>query len=364
MRRKDGKKKQKARRCVPKFDCGFKDSPLTQRIGNASITGRSSVGPMIDCVSMFSGCGGLDLGILGGFNVFGQDFEALPFRITAAYDIVGKAIETYRLNIGDHAHETDLTQVSAESLPRATVLMGGFPCQDFSSCGPKLGLDGRRGRLYRVMYDYMVVHRPEIVIGENVLYLEKLHDGLILRTILSDFESCGYRFSVWRIPCHDFGLPQSRTRLFLIGVRNDLAGFPEEPPLPLFQRQRSIDDAIEDLAPITDETVPNQGQYFVASRATAGAGQGDQTSVAGQIAFTVRANARARIHFHYRLDRRLTVRECARLQSFPDNFVFPHAAMQNMSEIGNAVPPMISHLIGQSIARYAMRHIFSNAATG
>ena len=71
-----------------------------------------------------------------------------------------------------------------------------------------------------------------------------------------------------------------------------------------------------------------------------------------EISYTIRANAKGRIQFHYALDRRMTVRECARLQSFPDDFVFPHATGPNIMQIGNAVPPIIGHLVGQSVARF------------
>jgi DNA (cytosine-5)-methyltransferase 1 len=115
---------------------------------------------------------------------------------------------------------------------------------------------------------------------------------------------------------------------------------------------RAIDDALDDLMPITDETVTNQSQYFVATAATKGGGQGDHVSKRGQLAYTVRANAKARIHFHYELPRRLTVRECARLQSFPDHFVFPHSAMNAMTQIGNAVPPIVGYRVAESLLAY------------
>lgn len=127
------------------------------------------------------------------------------------------------------------------------------------------------------------------------------------------------------------------------------------PPVPTpthVGRHRPIEWAIDDLRNIDDETLPNQSQYFVATRATAGAGQGDQVSRRGEVAYTVRANAKARVHFHYDLNRRLTVRECARLQAFPDDFVFPYAAMTNMLHIGNAVPPILGHFVGSSVARF------------
>ena len=116
----------------------------------------------------------------------------------------------------------------------------------------------------------------------------------------------------------------------------------------------SIENALRDLESIVDESIPNQSQRFVATKASAGAGQGDQVSIADKVAFCVRANPKGRIQFHYKLDRRLTVRECARLQSFPDEFVFPHSATANIKQIGNAVPPIIGHLIASSLLDFIL----------
>jgi DNA (cytosine-5)-methyltransferase 1 len=173
-------------------------------------------------LSMFCGCGGLDLGFLGGFRYLGEYFPCLPFNILDAIDNDSGAIETYRLNIGDHARTADLTSLDVAGLPQARVLIGGFPCQDFSSSGPKVGFDGDRGQLYRVMVEYMRVKKPDVVIGENVTHLAALHGGKYLSAILEDCEAAGYRFLVWNLFAPDFGLSQSRRRLFLVGVREDL----------------------------------------------------------------------------------------------------------------------------------------------
>jgi DNA (cytosine-5)-methyltransferase 1 len=339
---------------MPKFEFGFRDNPSMLPYRNPLI-GRSSVptaSGRVGTVSLFSGCGGFDIGLLGGFHYLGELYRALPFEIIGAYDVDPKAIETYRLNIGEHGHVADLTEVNPADLPECDLLLGGFPCQDFSTSGSKEGLEGKRGRLYRVLTSYMLEHRPKVVVAENVTGLARLQKGKILDTILRELQETGYRFKVWNLTCHDYGLPQSRRRLFLVGVRSDLVGHPLVPAQTHFLSFRSIDDAIEDLKGITDETIPNQSQYFVATAATAGGGQGDHISKRGELAYTVRANAKARIHFHYELARRLTVRECARLQSFPDEFVFPHAAMNNMVQIGNAVPPIVAHHVGKSLYDY------------
>lgn len=315
---------------------------------------RADLVPDIRTVSLFAGCGGLDLGFAGGFRFKDNFFSRTPFKLLQAYDNDPKCVETYKLNIGDHISQADLSVFPVSDIPNTDVLIGGFPCQDFSSCGPQRGLDSHRGQLYKVFVRYMEYHKPRVVVAENVPNLGRMKDGTVLAKILSDLESCGpgYRFTVWPLFAPDYGVPQARSRLFLIGVRDDLPGSPEVPTHNHFQQNRSIDWAIEDLESIQDETIPNQSQYFRASKAKKGNGQGDEVSRVGEPAYTVRANAKSRVQFHYRLPRRLTVRECARLQTFPDSFVFPHAATTNIMQIGNAVPPLLAYQVAQSIARY------------
>lgn len=350
MRPKSGLPKRKALRTLPQFEVGHNSNPIVvqKQLHDSIHETPWSV------ISMFSGCGGFDLGAEGGFSFLGKYHEKLPFEVIAAYDNDAKACETYRLNIGNNIECVDLTEVPKDEFPSADILIGGFPCQDFSSCGPKTGLDGDRGRLYKVMVKYMEDHRPKIVIAENVPFFLTLHNGAIAEEVLREFRGCGYEFAIWQVYCPDYGLPQSRTRIFLVGYENS-AG---EKPIPMQPAPTHvfnpvfIDHAIRDLETISDEAIPNQSQYFVATKATAGAGQGDQTSKRGALGYAVRANPKARVHFHYELERRLTVRETARLQSFPDEFVFPHATSKNFMEIGNAVPPIIGHAVMRQIADF------------
>ncbi|MCH1638934.1 DNA cytosine methyltransferase [Paenibacillus timonensis] len=303
--------------------------------------------------SLFAGCGGLDLGFLGDFRYKDEHYEDNGFDIKAAYEISPQAVETYRNNIGNHIHESDLSILEANEIPSHQVLIGGFPCQDFSSCGPQRGLSSERGQLYKVFLKVMQEHRPKVVVAENVPHLLRMKKGEVIKTIKNDLESVGYRFQVWTLYAPDFGVPQNRMRVFLIGVREDLPGFPTQPNAPFYSTNyRSIDWAISDLEDILDETIPNQSQYFKASRAKRGNGQGDEVSKAGEPSYTIRANAKSRVQFHYKLGRRLTVRECARLQTFPDEFVFNHSATTNIMQIGNAVPPVLGHYVAKSISQY------------
>jgi DNA (cytosine-5)-methyltransferase 1 len=351
MRPKSGLPKRRAIRSTPVFKHGFRTNPATAEYRHPTLDG-GEIPNAISVVSLFAGCGGMDLGFLGGFKFLGEVYEALPFRIIDAVDIDGRSIETYRLNIGNHARIGDLTVMPPSELPPCRVLIGGFPCQDFSSSGPKVGFAGERGQLYQVLAEYMKAYQPEIVVGENVPHLKSLHGGKYLKTILSEFESCGYKFDVWELYGPEYGLPQSRRRLFLVGTRNDIKGRPVCPAPSHRNGYVSIDQAIGDLESVTDESVTNQSQYFVATKATAGGGQGDHTNRRGEPAYCIRANAKARIQFHYELDRRLTVRECARVQSFPDEFVFPCAAMTAMTQIGNAVPPLLAYKVASAIASF------------
>lgn len=304
-------------------------------------------------VSFFCGCGGLDLGFLGGFSYKGIKIPKLPFKLLAAYDHDDKCVQTYVQNISEHAEVRDLSIYNPNEVPAAEVLIGGFPCQDFATCGPRHGLKSIRGRLYQALIQYTEVHRPLVIIGENVPGLANIKQGDVLNTIKHDIASTGYRVEVWTLFAPDYGVPQRRTRLFIVAVRDDLQGFPVMPKRTHTEENyRTTRWAIEDLEGITDDSIPNQSQYFRASRAKKGNGQGDETTLADSPSYTIRANAKSRMQFHYTLDRRLTVRECARLQTFPDTFDFPHSATSNIMQIGNAVPPILGNKVAKAIAKY------------
>jgi len=313
---------------------------------------ETSSSPKHSVVSFFSGCGGLDLGFRGGFDYNGLDFKRLPFEILVAYDIDPKCVETYNLNISNHAEVRDLSSYDPASIPSADVLIGGFPCQEFSVCGPRGGLQTTRGELYLSLTKYARRHKPKIIVGENVPGVEVLRGGEALKKILSDIEKEGYRVKVWKMFGPDYGVPQTRSRLFFICVREDLEGFPSIPVPTHIENHRTIKWAIEDLEKIEDETVNNQSQYFRALKAIGGSGQGDEISCADSPGYTVRANARSRVQFHYSLKRRLTIRECARLQTFPDSFHFPFSMTTNQMQVGNAVPPMLGHVVATSISKW------------
>lgn len=316
--------------------------------------------PPYSVVSYFCGCGGLDLGFRGGFRYHDEDYPILPFKILEAYDNDPRCIETYNDYFGgNHAFVKDLSTANPKEMSKADVLIGGFPCQEFSSCGPLGGLDSERGRLYQTLIAYMNTHNPMITVGENVINLERMENGKVLETIKDELSAVGYVVRIWKMFAPDYGVPQRRTRLIFMCVRKDIFdkyGFPEEPEAHFKKQYRSIEWAIGDLVNINDNAiVPNQGDYFEASRAKNGNGQGDESNKKDKPAYTIRANPKSRVQFHYSLDRRLTVRECARIQTFPDDFVFNFSKTVNISQIGNAVPPILAYLVAQSVKKYLNR---------
>ncbi len=336
-------------------------------------------------LSLFSGCGGKDIGLEGGFichkhsvtntewihHSVNNDWVLLNrnlFRTVFACDILEEARLTWlrymsRYNVNPDIYHlnsiVDLVKMHKdgnEIFPtNIDIVTGGFPCQEFSSCGPLGGLESERGRLYQTLIAYMNTHKPKIVVGENVINLERMEKGEVLKTIQKDLAATGYSVKVWKMFAPDYGVPQRRTRLIIMCVRKDIFdeyGFPEEPEARFKDDHRSIEWAIGDLVDVTDNSVPNQGDYFGASKAKKGNGQGDESNKKDKPAYTIRANPKSRVQFHYSLDRRLTVRECARIQTFPDDFVFKFSKTVNISQIGNAVPPIMAYLVAQSVKNY------------
>ena len=304
-------------------------------------------------ISYFCGCGGLDLGFRGNFSYKGVFYKKQPFKILNAYDFDEACVETYNNYFGEkQASKLDLSDADPRTISKAEILVGGFPCQEFSSCGPLGGLDSERGKLYKSLIKYMEEHKPKVVVGENVINLQRMEKGKVLSAIVDDMESPGYKVEVWKLHAPDYGVPQRRTRLFFICVRNDLEGVPTIPKAKFEEKHRTVEWAIGDLIDKDGRDIPNQDEYFVASRAKKGNGQGDESSNKDKPAYTIRANPKSRVQFHYSLDRRLTVRECARLQTFPDDFMFNHAKTRSISQIGNAVPPILAYAVASSVAKY------------
>lgn len=184
----------------------------------------------ISTISLFSGCGGLDLGFVGGFKSLNKRYRRLPFNVIWANDIDRAACETYRKNIGDHIHCGDIWHVM-ETLPQsADVVIGGFPCQDVSINGRGMGANGQRTNLYKAMLEVVRRTRPSIFIAENVKGLMMQKHRRYRDQIVEDFKNLGYTVGYDLYLAANYGVPQMRERVFIVGTRNG-AYFAPPPPI-------------------------------------------------------------------------------------------------------------------------------------
>ena len=302
-------------------------------------------------VSLFSGCGGMDLGFLGGFAFGGEFYERLPFEIAWANDIDDLACDTYAENFGgDNLHRGDIAD-AMDALPdSADVVIGGYPCQDVSINGRRKLADGSRTILYRRMIEVIERCQPKVFVAENVRGLLMSHGKPFFERMLADFDLDGYTVSHKLYLAADYGVPQMRERVFIIGARGD-AEFAHPAPLPDRMTAR---EALRDL-----EGAPeNASVSHIWSKAKRSPEQGNRRLKADKPATTIRAEHHGNIQWHYKLDRRISLREAARLQSFPDDFAFVCAMRPTERQIGNAVPPVlawrIAKAVGEHIDAYAI----------
>jgi len=294
-------------------------------------------------VSMFSGCGGMDLGFLGGFRVFGRSYRRLPFRIVWANEHNPAACRTYRRNLGTEIICDDVWDV-IESLPEeCDVLIGGFPCQDVSVNGKRVGVNGKRTGLYKAMLEGVRKTRPKVFVAENVKGLLMKHHQRAIHQVVEDFEALGYKVSYQLYLASKYGVPQTRERVFIVGTQSDCRPFLH--PQPIKRKPLTAKEAISDLERLGE--LP--GINHVWSRANVSPEQGNRRLVPDRPAYTIRAECHGNIQYHYRLPRRISMREAARFQSFPDTFIFDAKLRETERQVGNAVPPVLAWHVAKAV---------------
>mgnify|MGYP001623605620 CR=1 FL=1 len=304
---------------------------------------RQAVKPFT-VISLFSGCGGMDLGFIGGFKFLGQEYPKTGFKVIWANEISTAACKTYRKNFGDYIIEGDISE-EIENIPEnADVIIGGFPCQDISINGKMLGIAGKRSSLYTYIVEAVKKVYPKVFVAENVggLLLKKNSESF--EKIMEDFESLGYNINCHLYHAEDYGVPQTRERVFIVGTQKGLPEF--IPPVPTtFDNPVTVKDAIEDL----ENKGEDKAFSHIWSKANVSGEQGNRRMVADRPGYTIRAECHGNIQFHYLLPRRISMREAARIQSFPDEFIFPCGLRDTERQIGNAVPPVLGWHVANSV---------------
>lgn len=322
-------------------------------------------------VSFFAGAGGLDLG-----------FEQAGFDVVWANEYDRDIWSTY---INNHPN-TVLDKRSIVDIPSAEVpdcdgIIGGPPCQSWSEAGAKKGIADKRGQLFYEFIRILADKKPKFFLAENVSGMLLTTHKEALNNIKQMFQDVGYTLSFQMLNVADYGVPQDRKRVFFIGFRNDLNIAFEFPKPTNIDKKVMLRDAIGDLVnsviPAKPGNLSNQEDCMVPNHEYMIGGfssiymSRNRVRSWDEVSFTIQAggrhaplhpqapkmefvkqDVRAFVKGKEELYRRLSVRECARVQTFPDTFVFDYkyvAAGYKM--IGNAVPVQMAKILAESIEK-------------
>lgn len=327
---------------------------------------------------LFCGPGGIALGATNA-TIDNKDFKIVH---EWANDYDEDTCETYRFNIAKHNPDSvicgDVRELDIESLSPINALAFGFPCNDFSVVGEQKGFDGKFGPLYTYGVRALKKFQPEWFFAENVGGLASANEGSALGKILLDLQDVGYRVYPHLYKFEQYGVPQARHRIIIIGIRNDLPfEFMPPGPEPYSHLDNTSKTAIEN-PPITSDALNNEltrQSVNVVERLkhikpgqnafTADLPEELRLNVKGakisQIykrldpekpAYTVTGSGGGGTHmYHYEEPRALTNRERARLQTFPDTYFFKGTKESVRKQIGMAVPPMGAKIIFEAVLK-------------
>lgn len=324
----------------------------------------------MNLISLFSGAGGLDLG-----------FEKAGFNISMANEYDKGIWATYEANHSAPLIKGDIRNIKDTDFPNEIDgIIGGPPCQSWREAGSLRGINDSRGQLF---FDYIRIlknKQPKFFLAENVSGMLASRHSEAVKNIIQQFEDCGYNLTLTLVNAADYGVPQDRKRVFYIGFRKDLKidfKFPN-PTTPNAKDKLTMKDAIGDLVdtPVPalpknktngDLEIPNH-EYYIGAYSTIFMSR-NRVRGWNEQAFTVQAsgrqcqlhpqapkmkfiekNKRIFVPGYEDLYRRLTVRECARIQGFPDDFKFIYTDVDyGYKMIGNAVPINLAYIIACSI---------------
>jgi DNA (cytosine-5)-methyltransferase 1 len=300
-------------------------------------------------ISLFAGAGGMDLG-----------FIRAGFEIVWANDNFPDAVDTYRKNIGHEIICEDIEKIDLSQIPDADIVIGGFPCQGFSVANMNRREADERNILYKYFVKIVELKRPKFFVAENVKGLLNIAGGKVIERIVQDFSDAGYDVRYKLFNTATFGVPQSRERVIILGVRRDInvnINFPPQPtharfPSSGLKKFISIGEALKAIPdPDGVHTLINHeySKYkpkfngYISNRKV----DPDKPSPT----ITARGDGRggAMIMNHPHQLRRLSCREVATIQTFPLDFEFCGSMTSIYRQIGNAVPPLFAEVIARTI---------------
>jgi len=327
--------------------------------------------------SLFAGCGGLDLGFELAEN------ENLSFKTIWANDFDSAACKTYRRNFPEvDVVEGDIWKYDLKKMPDCDIILGGFPCQDFSILrgdNKRKGVNVKRGLLYQKFVEAVRLKKPMAFVAENVKGLVTANNGYAIKKITEDFTNLGYHLAPPKIiNFADYGVPQRRERVLIVGIRRDLDGnfkFPEPTHkgnhIPVKVALKGVEKVTHNnehsnILPSTEsllKKIPAGGNYKNIKELE---NKNWMSLIYRRLhpdypSPTIVANGGGgTMGYHYEENRPLTNRERARLQSFPDHFIFEGTPREIRRQLGNAVPPKGARVVAESILTHLSNKIKLN----
>ena len=321
----------------------------------------------IKVASLFCGCGGMDLGVVGGFSYLGKDYGENPFDIVFSVDNDEYCTKIYNDNFVHKCIVKDVRQIEIDKMPDFDMLIGGFPCQSFSISAqnpPRLGYKDERGMLFFEMVKILKERQPRFFIAENVKGLLSANKGKAFPMIVNEFENAGYRVVHKLLNASEYGVPQKRERVIIVGFRDTADMVKFKFPIKGKTSERKV---LGDV--IIEEANLDEGLFF-SEKAVAGMmavrekmNKGRAMSltepcntVSAHLA-KVSLNSTDPVFMVGDRYRRFSTREAARIQSFPDTFKLDSVSqIRQYKAIGNAVPPVMMWHVIQSLMKVFAVH--------
>lgn len=308
--------------------------------------------------SLFCGCGGTDVGLLGNFDFLGKHYASNNMEIVYANDIDDNACRIFEENFDIKPDNRDIRQINSNELPDFDILTGGFPCQSFSiiAQNPKrLGVKDDRGKLFFEMCRILKDKQPKCFIAENVKGLLTANQKSAFPLIMEEFKNSGYDVKHMVLNSANYGVPQKRERVIIVGFRKDLHidfTFPDQ--------VITDEDLFEPLKKVIDNTVDEK--YYFSERAVEGMmkkrekmnkGRAQDIekpcNTVGAHLAKVSLNSTDPVLMNGNRYRRFTPREVARIQSFPEKFELVGSESAQYRALGNAIPPVMIWYVANKV---------------
>ena len=295
-------------------------------------------------ISLFAGIGGLDTGFIEN-----------GYEVVWANDIDKYAVQTYQTNYSSPIILGDLNEINLNEIPLADVVIGGFPCQPFSSMGELKGFEDTRGTLFFRIVDLIQNqikrgHKPKALILENVRNLRHHDKGKTFKVIKKTLMDLGYKVYDQVLNSSDYGVPQTRNRTFIVCFSNLETEFTYPEKTELFLTlQDLLEHDVDKKYFLSDRILPT-----ILSDGTGGykAKSEIDLKIARPLCATMAKMHRACQDNYVTQNgrvRRLTPRECARLQGFSDDFIIPVSDTQAYKQFGNAVTANVSRAVALKV---------------